>query len=159
MNDASHVKRDSPTQTLSGREAARALDIAESVSLTMFNLDLTIQNSALPNDVMLHRGIRSMRRTFGTDSARDLVGRTHTDLGYVAGSVYREVALRDFTTPKGALIAVQVPRTRPALWVARAGDPRLAWQGEVLLQARTSIQIHTIDDQAEIPVIYGEVRR
>lgn len=126
---------------------------------TMFNLNLAIERSIMPADLVLYRGIRSLRNTYDAEDPADLCGQTRRELGYFAGSVYADVALRDFTTPKGALIVMRVPKGTPALWVARAGNPRLSWQGEVLLQPHTATHIRFVNEQSQIPVLSAQVMR
>ena len=59
---------------------------------------------------------------------------------FVSTTIYRQVAIDEFTRPPGpggpALLEVEAPAGTPGLWLPPAGDPDLAYQGELLLLAK-----------------------
>lgn len=106
-----------------------------------------VKSARLPFDLMVYRGVRSVRSTFRVDEAVEAVGRSYVQQGFFATSVVREVAIEEFTSPSGALLEVSLERGTPALWVAGVGARRLRRQGELLLIDHLQIRVcgHRVD--------------
>ena len=95
----------------------------------------------LPEPVRLYRGQRSAS-TVGTGPR---IGRVLVAETFVSTTIYKPVAVDEFTQPPGpsgpALLEIQAPPGTPGLWVPPAGDPDLAYQGELLLPRETRIAV------------------
>jgi hypothetical protein len=103
------------------------------------------------------RGIRSIRRTFGTIDPQAVVGRRERLAGYVATSALRRVALAEFTAADGALLEIAVPAGTNSLWIAGVGSPRLRRQAELLFGDRLHIDIVDCRHESDLPVLSIEV--
>ncbi len=119
---------------LSRREIAIALE-------NQRELDLAIRTGRLPSELRVYRGVRSLRRTFGVDDPDAVEDGPTSFRGFTAASVFRRVALEEFTAPAGALMEIALPAGAPALWVAGAGSWRLRRQGELLLPNRLRVSV------------------
>ena len=78
----------------------------------------------VPEPAHVYRGQRSVDRVFGGTARVGQVLEPETSL---STSVYRDVALDEFTVPSGrggpALFEIDVAPGTPALWVPPVGDP------------------------------------
>lgn len=106
------------------------------------HLSEAIATARLPFPARVYRGVRSTKDAFGADTPVEVVGQRYTLEGYFATSIFREVAVREFTTSEGALMEVALPSGLPALWVAGVGSPSLRRQGELLLDDGLQIRLH-----------------
>lgn len=135
----------------------------DETDLLIERIALAIGRLKLPEDAVLWRGIRDVRKAFGVD-ARDigqLIGVRVPNPGFMATSTAREVALSEFTVPPlgggPALIRLRVsPATRFA-WVARLGDPRLRRQREVLMEDQTVMRVLTAEYHQGLAYVDAEV--
>ncbi|MFT4189874.1 MAG: hypothetical protein QM621_15025 [Aeromicrobium sp.] len=116
-------------------------------------------------DLTLWRGIRSSISTFGVDSSdlASLIGRTLPADRFIAASLSRDVAIKEFTDPplKGgpALLRLRVRSGTNAAWIAGAGDPALREQFEMLLRPGVLLKIEKVEypEDVGVPVISVEV--
>ncbi len=124
---------------------------------------LAIGRMKLPEDAVLWRGVREVRKAFGVD-ARDigqLVGVRVPNPGFMATSTSREVALSKFTTPPlgggPALIRLHVPAGTRFAWLSRMGDPRLMRQREALLDDQMMIRMRKTEYREGLAIVDAEV--
>lgn len=112
----------------------------------------------VPEPAHVYRGQRSVDRVFGTTAP---VGQVLEPETFLSTSVYRDVALDEFTVPPGrggpALFEIDVAPGTPALWVPPVGDPALAYQGELLFPRRTPLLVRGERDEGGILVLDCEV--
>ncbi len=144
-------------------EAFQAIARGESDDLYMVEradiLDVLIEQHALKRPVRVYRGVRSATKAFGVDNSTfgQFVGRQIALHGFFATSVFRDVAIEEFTRPAlgggAVLLEVCVSAGVRALWVAAVGRPELAHQGELLLPSMVVLTVVAADDSAEIPTI------
>lgn len=137
-------------------------DEIEAVRAILTGLDRLLERWSTPEPLLPYRGQRSLTRAFDlAEAERPKVGAMIESTAFLSTTIYREVALDEFTTPAGtggpALIEIEVPAGSPALWVPPLGDPALAYQGELLLPRGVSVRVrgHRVD--AGILVIDCEV--
>lgn len=126
-------------------------------------LDSAIAAGTLQHDVTMYRGIRDSTTLFGAPNA-DLdrfIGTEVPSPGYLAISTSMEQASSGFTRPpiKGGpvLFELTVRAGTPALWVAGAGAPDMAAQGELLLGTAFAFQIASVDYSGPVPTVTAEV--
>lgn len=123
------------------------------------HLNEAIAAARLPFPLKVYRGVRSVEDAFGTDMPVDFVGQRFTLEGYFATSIFRKVAVVEFTTSGGALLEVALPAGWPALWVAGVGSPRLRRQGELLLHDGLQIRVREDDRERGLRVLSVEAIR
>lgn len=133
-------------------------DQADVVAHMIAALDELTTRWRLPEAVVVHRGQRSLDRTFGTPPQ---TGREFEIDSFLSASIHRHVAIDEFTAPPGpggaVLLEIVAPAGTPALWVPPIGDPALAYQGELLLPRRTRIRVGAVDTIAGILTASCEV--
>lgn len=144
------VRSELDLDQLSRATATSALDFQEA-------LDSAIRSARLPFPLTVYRGIRSIRRTFGSVDPQAVVGRHERLAGYVATSALRSVALAEFTAPGGALLEIAVPADTNALWIAGVGSSRLRRQAELLFGDNLHIGIGGCRREGDLPVLSIEV--
>lgn len=125
----------------------------EHVKALIADLDDAIESVRISRRLMVYRGIRSLCRTFGVERLEDVPAKPDPRKEYTATSIYREVAIDEFTSPAGALLEIELPTGTPALWVAGAGDGRLRRQGEILLRDRLRIVVLAVRHEHDLPVL------
>jgi len=71
----------------------------------------------------------------------------------------RKVAEAEFASgSRPLLMRVRLRETSPAAWVAGVGDPRLRYQGEILMPADANLLIaRPADYSGDVPVVDVEV--
>jgi hypothetical protein len=121
------------------------------------HLDTAIASGSTPFALVVYRGLRDLRRTFGFSHPRAAVGRRIRLRGYTATTVSEPVAVDEFYGSHGALLEVVVPADTPALWVAASGDPTLRRQGELLLEDGIHLHAYSLCYRRSIPVLSGKV--
>jgi hypothetical protein len=121
------------------------------------HLDLAIRSAKTPFPMLVYRGVRSVRRTLGLGDARDAVDRTFEFAGYCATTIFREVAVDQFTARDGALLEIALPAGLPALWVAGVGSLALRHQGELLLSDKVGVHVYSHRMEGSIEVLSMEV--
>lgn len=108
--------------------------------------------------MLLHRGQRSLDRTFGGPPQ---IGQAFEVDSFLSTSIHRYVAVEEFTEPPGpggpVLLEIAAPAGTRALWVPPVGDPALAYQCELILPRRTRLRIDAVDTTADILVVNCEV--
>lgn len=114
-------------------------------------LTATAERWRIPEPIRLYRGQRSINRVFGTETR---IGRILETESFLSTTIYRAVALEEFTSPPGlggpVLLEIEVAAGTPGLWLPPAGEPTLAYQGELLLPAgRASLY------EASTPTVVG----
>lgn len=129
---------------------AEVLDIQQA-------LDDAIETVRLPFPLRVYRGVRDVKRTLLVESPAEAVGQISREDGYLATSVVREVAVREFTSPEGALFEIDVPAGVSALWVAGVGLGPLRRQGELLLSAGRRSSIYAYRRLGSLAVLSMEV--
>lgn len=118
------------------------------------DLEAAIAAGSVPRRMTVYRGVRNLEHTFGTDDLDVLVdGRERVMPGFTAASVVRDVALSEFSGPRGGLLEIDVPSGVSALWVAGAGDPRLRYQGEVLFRDRLRLRVTAARREGDLTVL------
>ncbi|MDL9948635.1 ADP-ribosyltransferase [Gordonia sp. ABSL11-1] len=126
-------------------------------------LDQVVERHLLDHTVTAYRGIRNTSDVFGTLSADidSLRGRRFSLRGFFATSVFRAVAVEQFTRPPigggAALLEVTILSGTRALWVAAAGARELAYQGELLLPSRVVATVTDVDLNSVIPTIRATI--
>ena len=112
----------------------------------------------LPEPVRVYRGQRSASRVLGTGPS---IGSVLIAETFVSTTIYRQVAIDEFTRPPGSggpvLLVIDAPSGSMGLWLPPAGDPGLAYQGELLLPRETRIAIRGERDEAGTLVLDCEV--
>lgn len=119
---------------------SRSVPLGQAVEMQQ-TLDDAVRTGRLAFALSVYRGVRSVRRTFGVDDPDAVAHRPTLFRGFTAASVFRRVALEEFTTPTGALMEIALPAGTPALWVAGVGSARLRRQGELLLPDRLWMRV------------------
>lgn len=113
---------------------------------------------ALPEPIRLYRGQRSINRVFGTETRIERILEAES---FLSTTIYRAVALEEFTSPPGpggpVLLEIEVAAGTPGLWLPPAGEPTLAYQGELLLPRRTRIVVRGERQDAGILIVDCEV--
>lgn len=128
------------------------------IASTMWvHLDTAIASGSIPFTLVVYRGVRDLRRTFGADDPRAVVGRQIRLRGYTATTVSQSVAVEEFAGNRGALLEVVVPAGTPALWVAAIGDPTLRRQGELLLKDGVHLHAYSLASCHSVPMLSGRV--
>lgn len=120
-------------------------------------LDAAIRGGLTTSTTTVYRGIRSLRRTFGVASADELPEEPEPFRGYTAASVFRDIAVNEFTGSDGALLEIEVPAGTTALWVAGAGDPKLRRQGEVLFDTDLMVRVTGVRQDRDLLVVSMQV--
>lgn len=130
---------------------------------TMEGLDSLIGRGAgLTEDVTVWRGIRSATSTFRVPSERleDLIGTAVAPGGYLPTSLLRSEA-EEFTAPAGhggpVLMRLVAPKGTPAAWVPPLGRAELAYQAELLFDARTGVIIDSVERVGDIVIVVGRL--
>ncbi|QRY61480.1 hypothetical protein JVX90_13770 [Gordonia sp. PDNC005] len=124
-----------------------------------------VYSHELAQDRELWRGIRSCEATFGMQSSdlESLIGREFTPNQFTAATSAREVAEREFSQPSlrggNAMIRVRARKGTPAAYLAPIGDPKLAYQREVLFPPGISMRIVGVDRSSTLPVIVVDLWR
>lgn len=139
--------------------AADEGDASDEALLVM--ADLQAMAAPLTADVQLWRGIRNLDETFGA-GLDQLVGREpEITTRFLSTTVHEGLARSEFTQPgpAPAILKVTARAGTRAVWMPSAGDPSLAYQGELLFQPGTLLRILRIDPSADVPVIEVEVSR
>lgn len=127
-------------------------------SLQVMN-DLQDMAIALPEDVEVWRGVRSIEETFGT-GIDGLIGRDDEIVRrFMSTTVHKNVARGEFTRPSKspALLKVTAHAGAAAVWMPPIGDPEMAYQGELLFRPGCLLRILAVDTSADVPVIEVEV--
>ena len=134
---------------------------AENAELVTGIIDALIPATSrwrLPEPVRLYRGQRRASRAVGTGPR---IGRVLIAETFVSTTIYRQVAIDEFTRPPGpggpALLEVDALAGTPGLWLPPAGNPDLAYQGELLLPRETRIVVRGEREDAGILVLDCEV--
>jgi len=135
-----------------------AADTAELVSGIIDALIPATNRWRLPEPVRLYRGQRSASAAVGAGAR---VGSVLVAETFVSTTIYKQVAFDEFTRPPGpsgpALLEMHAPAGTPGLWLPPAGDPDLAYQGELLLPRETRIAIRGERVEAGILLLDCEV--
>lgn len=112
----------------------------------------------LPEPLRVYRGQRRSSRVVGSGPS---IGRVLIADTFVSTTIYRQVAIDEFTQPPGpggpALLEIAAPAGTAGLWLPPAGDPDLAYQGELLLPRETRIVVRGEREDAGILVLDCEV--
>lgn len=87
------------------------------------------------------------------------MGRRYTQEGYFATSVFKEIAVREFTGANGALLKVSLPAGLPGLWVGGIGWNHLRGQGELLLDDGLQIGVVGHEREGRLAVLSVEIAR
>jgi len=120
------------------------------------DLDLAVRSGCLPFPLRVFRGLRDVEVSLGFAPDR-MPGRRIDLSGFCATTVFRRVALDDFTARRGVLLDFVLPRGTPALWVAGVGDSDLRWQGELLLGFGTKLDVYShVRSIGSIPILLGK---
>lgn len=118
------------------------------------DLDVLLARWRTPEPVRVYRGLRS-RVGFDVDES-PAVSRS-----FLSTTVFRDVAVREFTVPPGpggpAVLEIDVPAGTPGVWGPPLGDRALAYQGEVLLGREVRLVVRDSDFKAGILVVDCEV--
>jgi len=144
------MARDLPVGDLAAVES-------DEVAAIRAHLDVAIGSTQTPFPMRVYRGVRSVKRTFGLDDARDAVDGVFEFAGYCATSVFREVAVDQFTARDGALMEIALPAGLPALWIAGVGSHALRRQGELLLSDKVRVHVYSHREEGTIEVLSMEV--
>ncbi|MGH3848293.1 MAG: ADP-ribosyltransferase [Pseudonocardiaceae bacterium] len=131
---------------------------AELVTMILRTLPVSIARWCIPEPLRVYRGQRSVGRFFGSGARKE---RVLVADSFLSTTIFREVALDEFTKPAGpggpALLEISVPAGTPALWVPPIGDPALAYQGELLLDLGSRIAVRGERQEGGILVLDCEV--
>jgi hypothetical protein len=130
---------------------------ARIASAMWMHLDAAIASGSTPLALVVYRGVRDLRRTFGAGDPRTVVGHRIRLRGYTATTVSESVAVEEFSGSRGALLEVVVPAGTPALWVAAIGDPTLRRQGELLLKDGIHLHAYSLGSRHSVPILSGRV--
>lgn len=118
------------------------------------DLDVLLARWRTPEPVRVYRGLRS-RVGFDVDES-PAVSRS-----FLSTTVFRDVAIGEFTVPPGhggpALLEIDVPAGTPGVWVPPLGESALAYQGELLLGREVRLAVRDSDVEAGILVVDCEV--
>lgn len=118
------------------------------------DLDVLLARWRTPEPVRVYRGLRS-QVGFDVDESPAVSG------SFLSTTVFRDVAIGEFTVPPGpggpALLEIEVPAGTPGVWVPPLGDPALAYQGELLLGREVRLAVRDSDVEAGILVVDCEV--
>lgn len=131
---------------------------AELVTMILRALPVSIARWEVPEPLRVYRGQRSVARLLGSGprDQRVLVANS-----FLSTTIFREVALEEFTKPAGpggpALLEISVPAGTRALWLPPVGDPALAYQGELLLDVGSRITVRGERQDGGILVLDCEV--
>lgn len=133
-------------------------DQAELVRTIVVSLDRLIRRWRTPEAALFYRGLRDAGHVLAnTPESRQVL----TSRSFLSTTIFRDVAVREFTQPAGAggaaLLEIQIPEGTPALWVPPLGDPALAYQGELILPRGTELVVRSPHEEARILVIECEV--
>lgn len=148
------------SDVLRGYVAYDDLDDAQAVAVAeiVATLDDLTNRWRTPDALVLHRGQRSLARSFGD---RPRIGRIFEVDSFLSTTIHRHVAVGEFTEPPGpdgpVLLDVVAPAGTRALWVPPVGDSALAYQGELILPRRTRLRIDAVDTTADILTVNCEV--
>ncbi len=137
-------------------------DEIEIVQTILTGLDRLLERWSTPEPIRAYRGQRSLVRAFDlAEGDRPSAGTLLESAAFLSTTIYREVAVPEFTTPPGtggpALLEIDIPTGTSALWVPPLGDPVLAYQGELLLPRGTRLLVRGYRDEAGILVVDCEV--
>lgn len=131
---------------------------AEAVTAIIDALTPATNRWRLPEPLRLYRGQRSSSRVRRTWMTVGGVGIADT---FVSTTIYKQVAIDEFTQPPGPggpiLLDIDAPAGTPGLWLPPAGEPDLAYQGELLLPRETRIGVRGQRTEAGILVLDCEV--
>jgi hypothetical protein len=121
---------------------------------TVARLDEAIRQGRTRREMIVWRGNRSAEQFLGGRSLE--VGTVIPAYGYLATSVSRAVSVREYSAAAGGRAAA-APSARaqgvPAAWVATAGNPALARQGELLFAPEHSLRILRVSYDGESQVV------
>lgn len=126
-------------------------------------MNAVILRHQLHRPVQVYRGVRDTQKVFGVVNANlaGLVGQVIDQEGLFATTVHLDVAISEFTHPShgggAAVLRLILSAGQPAFWVAGAGDPSMAYQGELLLPAFVQLRIESVDCSGPVPVIVASV--
>ncbi len=131
---------------------------AELVTMILRALPVSIARWEVPEPLRVYRGQRSVARLLGSGPREE---RVLVTASFLSTTIFREVALEEFTKPAGpggpALLEISVPAGTPALWLPPVGDPALAYQGELLLDSGSLMAVRGERQDGGIVVLDCEV--
>lgn len=139
-------------RSIAGEEARVAAKVIN-------GLDAVVKRWVTPEPLRVFRGVRNAAQVFGTVPPRP--GTQLVPRGFVSTSIYRDVAVSEFTVPaaagRGALLEIDVPVGTPAIWVPPLGVPELARQGELVLNRGIRLSLGDCRAEGGIVVVTCEV--
>jgi len=114
-----------------------------------------IASGRITPEVALFRGLRNWSKLFPSL----MPGTVVVDDGLLAATVARQVAVEEFAVgTRPLLMRLHPSGPSPGAWVAGAGDPRLRYQGELLMPPGAKLSIVGQDEYAgDVPVVDVEV--
>ena len=131
---------------------------AELVTTILRVLPVSIARWRVPEPLRVYRGQRSVAGLLGSGAREE---RVLVADSFLSTTIFREVALDEFTRPAGpggpALLEITVVAGTPALWVPPVGDPALANQGELLLDLGSRLAVRGERQEGGILVLDCEV--
>lgn len=122
------------------------------------HLDLAIQSGFTPFPLRVFRGLRNVEASLGVPFPDQAPGRRIVLPGFSATTIFHVIAADEFTARHGVRLELVVPPGTPALWVAGVGHPALRYQGELLLEADTKIDVYShVPRAGAAPALLGGV--
>lgn len=142
-------------------QVQRAVQDGQDVSGEAFLVMSDLQRLAhpLPVDVLVWRGVRSARATFGagidelTGCGDQVVQR------FMSMSVDEQVVRDEFIRPGAdpAVLKVTARAGTAAVWLPPIGAPEMAYQGELLFRRGCMVRIVAVNTSDDVPIVEVEV--
>lgn len=123
--------------------------------------DLDELMSALPETVVVWRGLRDARAAFGVsrDDLESVINATFEQQRFTATSGAREVAVDEFTKPGPSPVLCRITARAgcPVVWVPPIGAEEYAYQQELLFAPGVILRILGVDRAYSLPIVELEV--